>query len=85
MTKFHSITIDFHEKLILQKIYGETECRCLSFEDEADLLAEMVFLLVGRDEGKIKQALELVRTKSDGSLAEDYENILLILFRCKLN
>lgn len=63
MTKYHSITIDFQEKLILQKIYGETECRCLSFEDETDLSAEMVLLIVGRNEEKIKQAVELVKRK----------------------
>jgi len=63
MTKYHSITIDFHEKLILQKIYGETECRCLRFEDEPDLLAEMLLLLVGCDEEKIKQVGELVKRK----------------------
>jgi len=67
MTKFHSITIDFQEKLILQKIYGETECRCLRFEDETDLLAEMVLLLGDRDDKKIKQAVEIVKRKSDGS------------------
>lgn len=54
MTKFHSIMIDFQEKLVLQKIYGETECRCLKFEDETDLSAEMILLLCGRDEEKIK-------------------------------
>ena len=68
MTRFQSITIDFHEKLILQKIYGETECRCLKFEDGTDLLAEMMLLLVGTDEEKIKQAVELVKTKSDSRL-----------------
>jgi len=68
--KYHSITIDFQKKLILQKIHGETECRCLRFEDETDLLSEMMLLLVGRDKKKIKQALELVKTKSDGSLPE---------------
>ena len=66
MTKYHSITIDFQEKLILQRIYGETECRCLSFADETDLLAEMMLLLVGPDEEKIKQAVELVKRKSSG-------------------
>ena len=54
MTKYHSITIDFQERLVLKKIYGETECRCLRFEDETDLLAEVMFLLVGSDEKKCK-------------------------------
>ena len=70
MTKYHSITIDFQEKLVLQKIYGETECRCLRFEDETDILVEVVLLLVGRDEEKIKQAVKLVKAKSDGRLIE---------------
>ena len=61
MLKYHSITIDFQEKLILQRVYGETECRCLSFEDETDLLAKMMILLGGRDEKKLKQAVELAK------------------------
>ena len=60
MTKYHSITIDFHEKLVLQKIYGETECRCLSFEDETDLLAKMILLIVGHDEEKIKLFIDFI-------------------------
>ena len=69
MTKFHSITIDFHEKLVLQKIYGETECRCLRFENETDLLSKMI-LLVDGDEEKIKQTMELVRRKSGSKLSK---------------
>ena len=52
----------------LQKIYGETECRCLSFEDETDLLAEMILLLVDRDEEKVKQAVEIANKKSESRL-----------------
>ena len=68
MTKFHSITIDFQEKLILQKIYGETECRCLRFEDDTDLLVELMLLLAVRKEEKLKQGVELMKTKSGSSL-----------------
>lgn len=42
--------MDFQEKLIFQKMYDETECRYLRFEDETDLLADMVLLLIGCDE-----------------------------------
>jgi len=70
MVKYHSITIDFQEKLILQKIYGETECRCLRFEDETDLLTEVILLLVGCDEKKVKRALEIMKRKSVGRITE---------------